>query len=281
MPVCRETHEFRKYGDTPILTWGPDEWRPHEELIPRSLLRPSAEGESGSKIDDLLNQVILAQSLSPETGHMCLLCESRVWPAFDCLKVVPVRGLTEARAGAQACLDCRPLLQGLKSKQRKNKTERVVWTREEDRTLFEQFKKYGTSWTEVCRLLPGRTTNACKNRWIKLQALQPDILKGIPLHIQSDAPPAEITMISLAPLKNKTAFPTTISLASLNSTAAVASLNSTAAVVPVSTPAKPLPAGAASRGERQHDARLDPRLVEILKLRKDEIQALMEDPDIL
>jgi len=105
----REAYEYRKYGDKPIYSWGPEEWRPNADLIPASLQK-NVSGPNMNKIDALLDQGVA------------------------------------------------------KVKQRKYKTDRCAWTREEDRTLLAQFKKYGTAWSEVCKLIPGRTTNACKNR---------------------------------------------------------------------------------------------------------------------
>jgi hypothetical protein len=43
-----------------------------------------------------------------------------------------------------------------------------AWAAEEDAKLIEGHLKYGNRWTEIARLVPGRTDNAAKNRFVAL-----------------------------------------------------------------------------------------------------------------
>lgn len=57
-----------------------------------------------------------------------------------------------------------------------------AWTAEEDDKLLEGHRLYGNRWTEIARLVPGRTDNAAKNRFAALTSRRspPSVSRNIP-----------------------------------------------------------------------------------------------------
>ena len=49
-----------------------------------------------------------------------------------------------------------------------SKVKRGSWSRDEDALLMSLWKKFGMKWSTICKLIPGRTANASKNRFNSL-----------------------------------------------------------------------------------------------------------------
>ncbi|GJP43489.1 hypothetical protein CLOM_g40005 [Closterium sp. NIES-68] len=66
-----------------------------------------------------------------------------------------------------------------------------VWTPEEDQKLLEGHRLYGNRWTEIARMVPGRTDNAAKNRFAALTAKRGGALSPAQAKSHSDSDVSE------------------------------------------------------------------------------------------
>ena len=48
------------------------------------------------------------------------------------------------------------------------KQDHIIWSVDEDKVLIDEQKKVGNNWAEISKLLPGRTDDAVRRRWYKL-----------------------------------------------------------------------------------------------------------------
>ena len=51
--------------------------------------------------------------------------------------------------------------------------KRTKWTKEEDDFLIQQVKQHGNKWSQISKLIPGKSPRECSNRWI--HHLNPDL----------------------------------------------------------------------------------------------------------
>ena len=52
------------------------------------------------------------------------------------------------------------------------------WTADEDRVILESVREFGTRWSHIAKLMPGRTDNSIKNRWNSAAHREPPPLPG-------------------------------------------------------------------------------------------------------
>ena len=64
---------------------------------------------------------------------------------------------------------------------------KTKWSADEDRAIVEAVQLYGTRWSEIVKMFPGRTDNAIKNRWNSMLRKEDRRLKRI--QEDADAPP--------------------------------------------------------------------------------------------
>eukprot|EP00966_Prymnesium_polylepis_P011372 261957-Prymnesium_polylepis.1 len=64
---------------------------------------------------------------------------------------------------------------------------KTKWSAEEDRAIVEAVQLYGTRWSEIVKMFPGRTDNAIKNRWNSMLRKEDRRLKR--LQEDTEAPP--------------------------------------------------------------------------------------------
>ena len=61
-----------------------------------------------------------------------------------------------------------------------NKVKATEWSPLEDAMICRLNKVIGSKWVEICRLMPGRSDNSCKNRWHYLRRHFEKFVSGLP-----------------------------------------------------------------------------------------------------
>ena len=127
--------------------------------------RPAGDGGDGSKLSSELatpNQPAMnvAEATVGETNQMSLVAANQL-----------AAGLHNSHIyGLLLASQCAPKEMGLLKRPRPDQPPaKQGWTKKEDETILRTVREVGTKWSRIARELPGRSDDAVRNRYIRIQ----------------------------------------------------------------------------------------------------------------